>query len=262
MISVSTAEINAWIAAFIFPLARILATLAAAPPYNNPALPPRVLLILGLAITFAISPLLPAIAVDPASGTGLLVLAQQLVIGFGMGFAMRLVFTAVDMAGTMISLQMGLGFASSYDPLTAGQTGVVSEFLGMLALLIFMAVNGHAMVMATLLQGFTAMPIGAPMPGAATWWNLAASASLIFASGLLLALPIVVTLLIGNLALAVLSRAAPQLNLMAIGFPLTITLGFAALLLGLSHLSAPLLQLFEQGLQTMLGQFSPADIRR
>jgi len=261
MISVSTAEINAWIAAFIFPLARILATLAAAPPYNNPALPPRVLLILGLAITFAISPL-PAIAVDPASGTGLLVLAQQLVIGFGMGFAMRLVFTAVDMAGTMISLQMGLGFASSYDPLTAGQTGVVSEFLGMLALLIFMAVNGHAMVMATLLQGFTAMPIGAPMPGAATWWNLAASASLIFASGLLLALPIVVTLLIGNLALAVLSRAAPQLNLMAIGFPLTITLGFAALLLGLSHLSAPLLQLFEQGLQTMLGQFSPADIRR
>jgi type III secretory pathway component EscS len=92
--------------------------------------------------------------VDPASGAGLLLLAQQMLIGFAMGFAMRLVFSRIDLAGSLISLQMGLGFASSYDPQTAGQTGVVSEFLGLLALLVFMAINGHLMVIATLTHSF------------------------------------------------------------------------------------------------------------
>jgi flagellar biosynthetic protein FliR len=98
-------------------------------------------------------------ALDPASGAGLLILAQQMLIGFAMGFAMRLVFSAVDLAGNLISLQMGLGFASSYDPQTAGQTAVISEFLGLLALLVFMAINGHLMVIATLTHSFTAVPV-------------------------------------------------------------------------------------------------------
>jgi hypothetical protein len=162
MISLTSAEINAWVVAFFFPLARVLAVLVSAPPFNNPALTVRIRLILGLAITLAIAPALPPMpALDPASGAGLLILAQQMLIGFAMGFAMRLVFAAVDLAGSMISLQMGLGFATAYDPQTAGQTGVVSEFLGLLALLVFMAINGHLMVIATLAHSFTAIPVGA-----------------------------------------------------------------------------------------------------
>jgi flagellar biosynthetic protein FliR len=134
-------------------------------------------------------------AIDPASGAGLLILAQQMLIGFAMGFAVRLVLAAVDLAGSMISLQMGLGFATAYDPLTAGQTGVVSEFLGLLALLIFMAINGHLMVIATLTHSFTAIPVGAGLPETGSWWQLARSGALIFSSGLLLALPILVALL-------------------------------------------------------------------
>jgi len=259
MISLTSAEINAWIVAFFFPLARILAVLVSAPPFNNPALNVRIRLILGLAVTLAISPALPPMpAIDPASAAGLLILAQQMLIGFAMGFAVRLVLGAVDLAGSMISLQMGLGFASSYDPPTPGQTGVVSEFLGLLALLVFMAINGHLMVIATLTHSFTAIPVGAALPDAGSWWQLARSGAMIFSSGLLLALPILVALLITNLALAILSRAAPQLNLIVIGFPLTITLGFAGLMFGLSYLSQPLQQLFEYGLQSMLGNFSPA----
>ena len=126
MISLTTAEINAWVVAFFFPLARVLALLAAAPPFNNPALPARVRLALGLAITIGIAPVLPRMpALDPASGAGMLLLAQELIIGTAMGFAMRLVFSAVDMAGNIVSLEMGLGFASAYDPQTAGQTAVV-----------------------------------------------------------------------------------------------------------------------------------------
>jgi flagellar biosynthetic protein FliR len=254
MISLTSAEINAWIVAFFFPLARILAVLVSAPPFNNAGLSTRVRLVLGLAIALAITPALPGIpSVEPASGHGLLILAQQMIIGVGMGFSMRLVFSAVDMAGTMISNQMGIGFATAYDPDSASQTPVVSEFLGMLALLIFMAINGHLMVIATLTQSFTVLPIASATVAYGTWLNIANAGGIIFSSGVLLALPVVVALLITNIALGVLGRVAPQLNLMAIGFPVTIVLGFAALFVGMSQLSPPLLQMFEYGLQSMLG---------
>ncbi len=256
MLSFTSAEINAWVVAFFFPLARILALLVAAPPFNNPALPVRVRLLLGLAIALAITPVLPAIpAMDPASGAGLLILAQQMIIGFAMGFSMRLIFTAIDMAGTMISNQMGLGFATAYDPQSASQTGVISEFLGMLSLLVFMAINGHLVVIATLIQSFTLLPISSGSPANGTWLNIANAGGVIFSSGVLLALPVVVALLITNIALGILGRVAPQLNLMAIGFPITIVLGFAALFVGMTHLNAPLQHMFEHGLQSMLGYF-------
>ena len=256
MISFTSTEINAWVVAFFFPLARILALLASAPPFNNIGLPTQVRLVLGLAIAIAITPVLPAIpAIDPASGLGLLILAQQLVIGFALGFSLRLVFTAIDLAGNAISSLMGIGFATSFDPQSAAQTPVISEFLGMLALLTFMAINGHLMVIATLTQSFSVLPIGTASLVNASWLNLAYAGGIIFSYAVLLSLPLVVALLITNAALGVLVRVAPQLNLFAIGFPVTMALGFAALLVSMSHLSAPLQQMFEFGLQSMLGYF-------
>ena len=256
MISLSSAEINAWVVAFFFPLTRILALLVTAPPFNNAALTMQVRLMLGIAIAIAITPVLPKIPlVEPASGLGLLIMAQQMLIGFAMGLSMRLVFTAVDLAGTMISTQMGLGFATAYDPQSTAQTPVVSEFLGILALLIFLAINGHLMVIATLAQSFSALPIGTGAIANTSWLNVANAGGIIFSSGLLLALPLVVALLITNIALGVLGRVAPQLNLMAIGFPITLVLGLSALFVSMSYLSAPLQQMFEYGLQAMLGHF-------
>lgn len=257
MISLTSAEINAWIVAFFFPLTRILAFLATAPPFNNAALTGRIRLLLGLAIAIAITPALPEMpAVEPASGAGLLLLAQQALIGSGMGFSMRLVFSAIDMAGNMVSMQMGLGFATAYDPQNTSQTPVISEFLGMLALLVFMGINGHLMLLATLAHSFTALPVGATAPGNGSWLNIANAGAVVFSSGLLLALPVIVALLITNIALGILGRVAPQLNLMAVGFPLTLTLGLIALALSLAYLSAPLQQLFEFGLRSVLGYFT------
>jgi flagellar biosynthetic protein FliR len=256
MISLTSTEINAWVVAFFFPLARILSFLVAAPPFNNAALNKRVRLFLGLAIAIAITPALPKIpSLDPASGIGLLILAQQMLIGFGMGFTMRLVFSAIDMGGNMISMQMGLGFATAYDPQNTAQTPVISEFIGMLALLIFMGIDGHLMLIATLTHSFSTLPISLTPPGNGTWLNLANAGVIVFSSGLLLALPVIVVLLITNLSLGILGRVAPQLNLMAVGFPLTLTIGLMALALSLSYLSAPLQRLFEFGLQSMLGYF-------
>jgi len=256
MISFTTTELNAWIAAYFFPLARVLALLVAAPPFNNAGLSTQVRLVLGLTISIAITPALPAIpAIAPASDIGLLILAQQIIIGFAMGLTLRLIFTAIDLAGTMISTQMGLGFATAYDPQSAAQTPVISEFLGMLALLMFMSINGHLMVLATLGESFSVLPIGATTITGSSWWNIANAGGIIFSTGVMLALPVVVSLLITNIALGILARVAPQLNIIAIGFPITIVLGFSTLYVAMSHLNAPLQRAFEFGLQSMLGYF-------
>lgn len=258
MFSFTTAQLDAWIAAFIFPVTRILAVIASAPFWSSTAIPRRTRLMLGLAIAIALVPVLPAMpAVSPASGPGVWILLQQILIGTGIGFAMRIVYSAVDVAGEFIGLQMGLGFATFYDPLGSSQTPVISEFIDMLALLVFLALNGHLLYVATLAQSFSAIPVSATPLGAESWLNLVELGTKMFAAGLLLALPVIVALLITNLALAVLTRAAPQLNIFALGFPLTLIGGFVALALCLNYLATPLQAIFEDGLSAMLGFARP-----
>lgn len=254
MITLTSAQIDAWIAAFIYPLARVLAVIASAPFWTSTAIPRRMRVVLGLAITIALAPVLPPMpAIAPASGQGLWILTQQVLVGLGMGFAMRTIYSAVDIAGEFIGLQMGLGFATFYDPLASSETPVISEFIDLLALLLFLSLNGHLLYVATLAQSFSVIPVSAVPLGAASWLNLAELGSKMFAAGLLLALPIIVALLITNLALAVLTRAAPQLNIFSVGFPLTLIGGFVALALTLNYLAAPLQAIFEDGLSAMLG---------
>lgn len=255
MISITTAELNALIASFIYPLTRILALLVSAPPFSNNAVPVRIRLILGLTIAMAIAPTIEIPqAIVPGSAMGMLTLAAEMLVGLAMGLSIRMVFSAVDLGGNIISNQMGLGFATSYDPAATSQTVVVSEVLGFLTLLTFLAVDGHLMIIATLVKSFQAIPVGKFLAPDA-WLGVAESGRLLFSAGVLLALPSIVALLITNIALGVLCRVSPQLNLMVIGFPTTIIIGFVALLASLSHLSGPLRELFDVGLASMLGNF-------
>jgi flagellar biosynthetic protein FliR len=254
MISIGSAQIDAWIVAFVFPLARILGFIATAPLWGTAGIPRRTRLILAISIAVAITPTLPAMPnVQPGSLSGLWILAQQMLIGIGMGFAAKIVFTAFDVAGEFIGFQMGLGFATFYDPLNSSETPVITEFINLVALLLFLSMNGHLLYLATLAQSFFAIPVSATPLGAASWLNLAELASKIFSAGLLISLPIIVALMITNVALAVLTRAAPQLNLFALGFPLTLMGGFVALAVSLNYLASPLQGIFEFGLSAMLG---------
>ena len=254
MFNITTTQIDAWIVAYAYPLARILAFIAAAPLWSTAGIPRRTRLILGFGITIAIAPALPAMpAIAPASLAGLWVLAQQMLIGIAMGFAARIIFSAVDLAGELIGMQMGLGFATSYDPLNSSQTPVISEFISLIGLLLFLSLNGHLIYIATLAQSFYAIPVNANPLGAASWLNLAELGSKIFSSGLLIALPVVVALMITNIALAVLTRAAPQLNIFALGFPLTLIGGFVALAISMDYLATPLQALYELALSSLLG---------
>ena len=244
MLSVTSAQLEGWLALLAFPMARILGFVGAAPVFGNNAVPRRVKLVVGLAVTMGVLPVVtatPPEAID--SWAGILILFQQTLIGIAMGLVLRVVFAALDLMGEIISLQMGLSFATFFDPVAGGQTAVVGEFLTLLATLVFLSLNGHLLMIDALARSFEWLPVSATLPHKGGWLILARFGASIFASGLLMALPIVTALLITNIALGVLTRAAPQLNLFAIGFPITLTVGFGVLLLALSHL-APLLQYF------------------
>jgi flagellar biosynthesis protein FliR len=247
MISVTAAQLDAWLAAFVFPLARILAMLTTAPLFNNAGLPRRIRLVLGLAITFALAPALPAMPAIPAgSWQGLYVLMQQVLTGVLMGFTLRLAFAAVDIAGEMVGLQMGLSFARFYDPQSSAQTPVLGNFLGLTTMLIYLAMNGHLLSLSVLAESFRLLPVTTTPLATKSFGALLSWAGTLFSTGVLLSLPMVAALLIANIAMGVLSRVAPQLNLFAVGFPVTMVTGFTVLMISLPHFGAALERLFDQ----------------
>ena len=180
-----------------------------------------------------------------------MVLVQQMLVGVILGFALRIAFVTVDIAGELIGMQMGLSFAVAYDPQNAGQTPVLSEFIGLIATLIFLAMNGHLMIIAVLVESFTLVPVSTQLFHSAGFATLLRWAGVIYASGLLLSLPLIATLLIANIALGVLSRVAPQLNLFAVGFPVTMVVGYFVLMFSLPYFGAAMEGLFQQGFRAM-----------
>jgi flagellar biosynthetic protein FliR len=244
VISFTSAQLSAWLAAFIFPLARILALIASSPLYGIKEVPARIKVGFAIAITIIIAPTLDIPAnLDPASAQGLFVLMQQIVAGVIIGFSIRLIFVAVEMAGDLTGMQMGLGFASFYDPVNASFTPIVAQFLGILASLAFLSANGHLYILVALSDSFRDFPIGATVPSAHAFRTMAEWGGSLFSHALQFSLPLIGALLITNIALGILARSAPQLNIFAVGFPITIGVGFVTLWLTLPYL-APVMDYF------------------
>lgn len=252
MLSFTSAQLDAWITAFLFPLARIFGLLASAPIFNNAAQPQRIRLGVGVVITLAIVPVLPPMpAVPPGSWLGFGILAQQMLIGALLGFTLRIAFAAVDVAGELIGFQMSLSFATFYDPQSGGQTPILAEFLGLFATLIFLALNGHLLTLQVLVESFRLLPITATPFGAGSFASMLAWSSVLFSAGLLLALPLITALLIANLAMGVLARVAPQLNIFAVGFPVTLTTGFIVLMFSIPYFGTAMERLFDNAFRAM-----------
>ncbi len=253
MISVTSAQLNEWLAAFLWPLARILALIGTAPVLGDSSLPLRVKIGLGVLVAVVVAPGVgPVPQVDPGSLPGLLILAQQIVIGSAMGLVMRIVFAAVEAAGEIAGLQMGLGFATLIVPDSDGSTLVVGQFLGLLAALMFLSIDGHLLMIDALSQSFGAFPVSARPFSGNGLTLLADWGGKIFVAGIWLSLPLIGVLLIANLALGILTRASPQLNLLSVGFPITLSVGMVALLLSLPYFVPALLQLVSEGMKVML----------
>jgi len=253
MITITSAQLDAWIILIVWPFTRMLALIATAPITGTAQFPITAKIGLAVLLTVLVAPTLPAPpAVAPDSAFGILLLGREVLLGVGMGLAMRVVFAAVQMAGDIIGLQMGLGFAQFYDPQSSAQVPVIGQFLGLLATLAFLSINGHLLMIATLVDSFRTVPPEATLSFATGAMALVQWGGMIIQAAVQLSLPLIAALLITNSALAVLTRASPQLNIFAIGFPITVGVGFVALLLVLPYMVPGFERLFEQGLQAML----------
>lgn len=198
----------------------------AMPLVSMETVPPRVRLILSVVLALVIRPLLPPLPpLDLFNHDGLLIAVQQIVIGLATGFILQLVVGAVMFAGQGIAFSIGLSFATLIDPQNNQPVPVVAQFYVIGTLLIFLSLNGHLVLIQMLLDSFKTLPIGVDGITKTDLWTVIAWSSRLFAGGLLLSLPVVVSLLLVNIGFGVATRAAPQLNIFSVGFPVTLTVG-------------------------------------
>lgn len=230
------AQLQGQIAAFIWPLMRISAMFVAVPLFSLRTVPARVRLILSVAITFVVMPLLPAFPViDMFSYEGIRVAIAQVMIGLSTGFIVQLVFAAIVFAGQGVALSMGLGFASMVDPQNGQQVPVIAQLYVITSTLIFLGLDGHLLLIKMLLDSFTSLPLGIDGITKTNIWDVIAWSSRMFAGGLLLAMPVIVSLLLVNIGFGIATRAAPQLNIFSVGFPVTLMLGIVLIWLTLPN---------------------------
>ncbi|AZG16353.1 MULTISPECIES: flagellar biosynthetic protein FliR [Cupriavidus] len=261
MLEVTTDQLYGWIAAFLWPMFRLLALIATAPVFSESTIPRRAKVLLAAALSTVVSPTIGAIPAAPVySYEGLLIILNEVGIGVAMGFTMRLMFAAVQMAGEIIGLQMGLSFAAFYDRSSGGQTMVLSRFLNIVATLMFLSLDGHLMMLAALVDSFQGVPIAAVPLSGHGWGMVARAGGTVFASGMLLSLPMIAALLTLNLAMGILNRASPQLSIFAVGFPVTLLGGMLVLALCMPQMGVYMQHLVDTGLQTaasVIDQLAP-----
>jgi flagellar biosynthesis protein FliR len=249
-----TSQLSQWYGSVFWPLTRMLALVATAPLLSHRAIPARAKIGIALAVTLAIA---PVVSSPPLTGMlearGLVPLAHNILVGLSIGFALRLVFVAIELAGQLIGLQIGLSFAGYFNPDLGESENVVSNFTAMLALLMFLAIDGHLMLLYVLADSFRVFPAGGTGPLPIEPMALVHAASNIFAIAMSISLPILAVMLLINVVLGLMARVAPQLNLFAVGFPLTVLAGLAALTLFLPVLEAPLRAVLERSLSVLPG---------
>lgn len=227
-------EIATWMGSYLLPLFRIAALASVAPIFGSRLVPVRIRVAISIVLTIVVVSIIPPPEnIQPLSLNGVLVIAQQILIGFAMGFAMLMVFSIFVTGGQIIALSMGLGFATMVDPQNGAQVPVVSQFYQILVTLAFLALNGHLILVEVLVESFTMIPISSQGLSVNSYWEIASWGSYLFQGAVVLALPVIAALLVVNLALGIIMRASPQFNILSIGFPITLTLGFVLILITL-----------------------------
>lgn len=255
MITFSEAQVAGWMAALLWPFLRVLALFTSAPVLSTRGVPNRIKVGLAFLVALAAQPPVPAVASTASflSFTGAMIAAQQVLIGVTIGFTVRMVFAAFDLAGELIGLQMGLNFAGFFDP-QSGTTGTaVTTFMGTVTSLLFVALNGHLLMLQAVNMSFQAFPISDDPLGFLTHASPLQWGATLFQLALLVALPVVALVLFVNLVLGIVSRVAPQFNIFAVGFPATIGLGLVGMAAGLPFIEAPVTQAVDTVLRAFVG---------
>jgi len=223
-----------WVARFFWPFLRIGAFFMALPIFNSRSVPLRIRVILAVAVTLAVMPTLPQVnRMEMLSLASILVAVREIVIGVAIGFIVQMAFAALVFAGQNIAYSMGLGFAAMIDPQLGVQVPIISQVYLLFATLLFLGIDGHLVLIEILAGSFQTLSPGLEGLVREDLWTIIRWSASVFTGGVLLSLPIVIALLFVNMALGIATRAAPQLNIFSVGFPITLLLGLSLIWLTL-----------------------------
>lgn len=255
MFTFTDTQLLQWLADYFFPFCRIGAFFMAVPVIGTQLVSVRVRLVLAATITILAVPLLPPLNYNASfSLETLLIVIQQVLIGLAMGFLMQVVFQMFVMAGQFVAMKMGLGFAQMNDPGNGVSVTVISQFYLMLSTMLFLSLNGHLILINVLVESFASLPVVTATTVALNnnaLWEIVAMGSWMFERALLVALPVLTSLLVVNLAFGVMSRAAPQMNVFTVGFPITLVFGLILIWMGLVNFLPNYQSFMDEGFRTL-----------
>ncbi|NNM51563.1 MAG: flagellar biosynthetic protein FliR [Pseudomonadales bacterium] len=227
-------DLGVWLGQYLWPLSRISAFVLAMPILGSRIVPMRIRLLFCLLLTAVAAPMLQNLPrCNPLSMECWVIVVQQTLIGLTLGFMMQILFQVANITGQLVATQSGLGFSSMMDPNTGVSVASISQFYTMLVTLLFLSMDGHLVLIDYLVRSFQVLPITRSWDIPFNQHVLLASGTWMFAASLLAALPAMAALLVVNLALGVMTRAAPQLNIFSVGFPITLMLGLLLIWLSL-----------------------------
>jgi flagellar biosynthesis protein FliR len=256
--TITTNEVVQLVQMWLWPFFRVAGLLMTAPVIGTRTVPKRIRIVIAILITAVIFPVLPKVpSVDPVSAEGILISVQQVMIGISMGLSMRLVFVALEVAGQAIGQLMGLMLATMVDPTNGNQVPIIGQFYLLLATLLFVAVDGHLIMISVLADSFITMPIGTTGISGNSAWQILMWTGTILKTAIIIALPAIVSLLIVNLSFGVMTRSAPQLNIFAVGFPIMIILGVLIIFFNLSSFVPHMMDMFDGGAMMMKRVVTP-----
>lgn len=248
MITLTTGQLEGWISQLFWPFVRIGACFMVAPAFGALFIPARLRIVLAGAVALLVAPLIAIPAnVSALSPAGVVITIQQVIIGVALGFALQVLFDSVAMGGQLLANSMGLSFAFNVDPMRGTGTPALGQLYALLVMLTFLALDGHLALIEVLVEGFRTLPVGETGLGKDALWSLVGWGTQIFSGALAVALPGVTALLIVNIAFGVMSRAAPALNLFAVGFPITLVFGLVIVVVALPALQSSFVRLLGQG---------------
>ena len=249
---ITSAQMIGLVEEWMWPFFRIAGLLMVAPVIGTRSVPMRIRLIIALAVSMAIVPVLPKYSyVDPLSFAGILITVEQVLIGIAMGLTVRIVFVVLEIAGQAIGQLMGLMLASMVDPQNGNQVPIVGQFYLLMATLLFLSIDGHLVMIQQLAESFYLLPPGAGGITRESVWGYLNWVGVVLSTSVLIALPALASMLIVNLGFGVMTRSAPQLNIFAVGFPVMIIIGILVIMFTLDGFAPHMIRLINDALLMM-----------
>lgn len=254
LLDINSAEISSWVSRYIWPFVRFAGFFMVLPLFGTRLVTARVRLFLAFFTTIVITPILPPMPViDALSLETFIIIAHQLLIGIALGFVIEIVMQVFIMAGQMIAMQTGLGMAMMVDPMNGVNVAVIAQWFLVFVNLLFIGLNGHLVAIEILADSFFTLPVGEGTLNTGVLMSLAELGKWLFSSAIILALPALTAMLVVNIAFGVMARLAPQLNIFAVGFPVTMMLGLIVIWITFSGFGDEFGELLTQGFYFMRG---------